>query len=354
MRARTTLAGAALAVLALPVAEPVAEEGLGWTPEEGVTLRRSFSEETSWHLTGMDQVADGSDRELDTPEVSGLTLRALEVVDTIAELGEGRPALLRRTFTEALRTSELDFRFQDLEEFYEFELASPLADETVTFRWDADEQDWRVELEGVGSGPPVLEGLREDLDLRALLPQEAVSEGDSWTVDAELLVDLLRPGGVLGFTRDSPPEGPYSALTATDVVATSLISAADAAGDIWGEAELEWTETREVDGVRLALVAVGVEIELSADVTERIRQLVEESGAHGKRDTELAFDWEVEGEGQLVWNLSAGHFASLDLSLEGPASVDMSWEEGGVSSYHVEMTIGMEIESRLRAEAAPE
>jgi len=348
MRARIALAGGVLAVLALPSGEGA----LAWQPAEGATLSRTFREETDWSLTAMNQTAGGAERELDVPELSGLTRRALEVVDELVELGEGRPALLRRTVAAAEKSSTTDFAFQDVEESYDFELETPLSGQTVTFRWDEGDEDWRVDSEHVDSG--LLEGLREDLDLRALLPDEPAGEGSEWTVDLETLIDVLRPGGALGFTRDSPPEGPYAALTATDVIATSLISAADVADAVWGELRLEWSETREEDGRTLAVIELELEGDLSADVTERIARLTEESSSHGKRDPELSVDWEVEGKGQLVWDLAAGHFASFELAFEGPAAVEMAWVEGGERPYDVELTVGLDIATVLRAEVSAE
>jgi hypothetical protein len=77
-------------------------------------------------------------------------------------------------------------------------------------------------------------------------------------------------------------------------------------------------------------------------------------GADESRQTELSMEWDVEGKGQLVWDLSAGHFASFELAFEGPAAVEMSWQQGEGNSYRVEMTVELDIATLLRAEARSE
>ena len=56
------------------------------------------------------------------------------------------------------------------------------------------------------------------MDLRAFLPEKSVSEGDSWSIDLDGLINVLAPGGNLKIVPEDvagvagPGKGPGSAL----------------------------------------------------------------------------------------------------------------------------------------------
>jgi hypothetical protein len=157
--------------------------------------------------------------------------------------------------------------------------------------------------------------LDHDLDLLFLLPDGDVEEGDSWTVEGDALRSLVAPGGQLGLVFASPPEGDFELLEPLQVACASLLTAAEAAGEVDGELEVTWAETVEVDGERRALLELELEVTLSRDLGERVGEVL--GGAvtlpPGLR---LASDWELEGEGVCAWSLDAGTARSLRLELD--------------------------------------
>ena len=65
--------------------------------------------------------------------------------------------------------------------------------------WDDEEQTYYSEFDGDDADESLLEGLLEDIDLRAFLPTEEVDVDDEWEVDTSTLGPVLLPGGALGF-----------------------------------------------------------------------------------------------------------------------------------------------------------
>lgn len=333
------------------------EGGLRYAAEGA--LRRSFGEDTRFELESLVERASGEELPADEVEFTGSLERRVELVDTLGALEDGRPEQLTRRFEETSKRFEVELALQGFEELYDAELESALAGETVRLAWDDDEQAFVASSE-TGLEAHQLERLREDCDLRALLPEQGgeAEEGAEWTVPAERLRDLLAPAGRLLFTGDELPDGPYGALTPTDLVATTLITLADTARELDGEARLRWSGTvddqgddqgddrGDEQGDRLAVIELELELTLAGAVDDDLEQLVGDMGAGGKRDVALDYSWHLEGRGQLVWALEAGHFRELELALEGQLELEMVWsgangEEG--------MLVGLATTSELTA-----
>ena len=318
-----------------------AEGGLRYAPEG--PLRRSFGEDTRFELESLVERASGEEFPAEEVEFTGSLERHLELVDTPGALEDGRPEELTRRFEAASKSFEVELALQGFEELYDAELESPLAGETVLLEWDEDEQAWVASSE-TGLEARHLERLREDCDLRALLPEDGADaeEGAEWTVPAEQLRDLLAPAGRLLFTGDELPDGPYGALTPTDLVATTLVTVADTARELDGEARLHWSGTE--DG--LAVIELELELTLAGAVDDDLEQLVRDMGAGGKRDVALDYTWSLEGRGQLLWALDRGHFRELELALDGELELEMVWTGSGGEEG---MLVGLSTTTELTA-----
>lgn len=96
--------------------------------------------------------------------------RVLRTLDEYRKVGAGRPLLLRRTFEEA---------------------PSPFAGTSVVFTWVPEERGYGKYYDAREASESALRDLTEDLDLRALLPASPVAVGDTWTVSATGLKDVL-------------------------------------------------------------------------------------------------------------------------------------------------------------------
>jgi hypothetical protein len=178
------------------------------------------------------------------------------------------------------------------------------------------------------------------MDLRALLPKDEVSEGDSWDLPLVSLIDILGPGGdlKLDFEMDGqevsggpPPE--------------MMVNFREMMGDMLeGEATATFAGMTEVDGARLAVIEIEIEIDTAKDMSELIMELMGEELPEGmdfnldRVDVEFAY----EASGQCLWNVAGGHAHSL--SLEGEAVIAMDMEinmDFGGQSMAMEMSMEM-------------
>ena len=74
------------------------------------------------------------------------------------------------------------------------EKESKLAGKTVLFRWNEEKDRYDKEWVGEGATDELLEGVEEDMDLRRLLPEKSLSEGDTWKIDLKEFGDIIGPG----------------------------------------------------------------------------------------------------------------------------------------------------------------
>jgi hypothetical protein len=266
------------------------------------------------------------------------------VTDTYDSISRGKPTKLTRTFDEI--STEMDISMvvdamgQVQEENPTGSGSSDLEGETVVFTWDADDDEYVVSFPEDEGDDDLLENLVEDMDLRALLPKGEVSEGDSWDVDLVALVDILGPGGdlKLDFNMDGqevsggpPPE--------------MMVNFREMMGDMLeGEATATFAGMTEVDGARLAVIEIEIEIDTAKDMSELIMELMGEELPEGmdfnldRVDVEFAY----EASGQCLWNVAGGHAHSL--SLEGEAVIAMDMEinmDFGGQSMAMEMSMEM-------------
>lgn len=335
------------ALLALALSAPLGGSELRFEPQGN--LVRRFTERSRFELAALTELASGEELPAEQLEFSCRIDRELELVDAFGELVDGRPQHVARRFETATKALEIELALEGFEELYDGEFASPVEGESVRLEWDEDEGAHIARSED-GLDPLHLERLREDCDLRALLPPEGIAEGGRWTISGERLRDLLAPGGALLFTAEELPDGPYGALTPVDLVATSFLTTADAARELDGEARLVWIES---EGAQ-AVIELELELELSGSMDEELAWLADQLGAGGKSDVALDYAWSLEGRGQLVWELEAGHFQGLELRLEGALQLEMQWAGANGPEAREGMRVELETTTELRAECRPE
>ena len=160
----------------------------------------------------------------------------------------------------------------------------------MRFTWSDEEQDYEIAFADEGEDEDaLLEGLFEDMDLRAFLPEDEVSEGDSWDIDPIEFRLANSPGGV-DFVGDDEDQ-------AEEELEDDLDEAMD--GDFTGTLR----GTREEGGRRVAVIGLELELETSAEQTVDREE--------GEVLLEVAATFELEGE--LLWDLEGGHLAGLEL-----------------------------------------
>jgi hypothetical protein len=248
------------------------------------------------------------------------------VTDEFGPMGDGRPARLVRSYDELTQQSDFSIQMEMMPEGSQdrsIEAASELEGKKVVFAWDEDDGAYEKSFDGGEGDAELLEGLEEDMDLRAILPAGEVSEGDIWAVDVKRLRTLLAFGGNLQLKPEDQEDLDMSGMPGMD----SMSDFSAVFGDMLeGEATAEYRGTREVDGVNCAVIHLVVDISASADISDKVRDAMGDmpeqitSAEIDHMDLEL----ELEGEGDLYWDLAAGVPHTFELTGTTGMAMDMA------------------------------
>lgn len=351
------LAFGPLALLALVARSDGNRPRLGFHPEPGRTFVRSFREETSFRAESLVQRIGETELPGPTPDLEGSSSRELVAADTFGELEGGRPTALERHFETVAGEIRIDAELEGAEEEHREDLECALEDARVAFAWDADEERYEARLvDGEDGAEELVGGLREDLDLRALLPSDSVAEGDRWSVEGDALRALFAPGGALALRFGYEPDGPFELLAIEDLAAaaTSARLCENAAAPD-GELALEWKGMRQVDGRSVAVIALELEATLEEDASPAFERLLDASGIETERE-ELALrtSFTITGKGELTWDLELGVFHELELAFDWRARVVESWRQRfGTHELDYETELELAGTSKLEAECEP-
>lgn len=325
---------------------------LKFAAEAGVSMRRTLQEDTTWTLESMQQVVDGRPLREETPPMTGGGQRRLTVLDTYAAVDGGVATKLAREFEEIAGKSTLDFDVDGTHQSFVVNLASELEGAKVLFeRKDKDSEPTAKFASESEASSKLLEGLREDLDLRAFLTETGLTEGDYWKVDVASLADVLAPGGDLMLDPEQgalPKE--LAILDAYDVLGTTLCALRDNTGDLAGEVLCTWKDTTK-DGEReLAVIELEWEATSKTQASELLARRFESSGAASNRvDLEVTSGVTTEGIGQLVWDLTANRAASFALTLDTQFDIRFGFTEQGAK---VSFQVALSGKSELKGEFA--
>ena len=173
--------------------------------------------------------------------------------------------------------------------------SSDLEGMTVVFTWDEDDESYGVAFDEDSDGDDeLLEGLEENMDLRAFLPEDDVAEGDTWGVDANLMRHVIAPGGALKILPDDL-EGMGMGMGGS-----APPNPGEFFEDFDGEITVKYLETREEDGARLAVLEISVDVSSAADMTDWMSEMIADAEMPEGMDVEIdvsALDMEFEFEG---------------------------------------------------------
>jgi hypothetical protein len=320
------LSGSALGLGVL--ASSTALDSPAFHPEEGVELTKTFETRVELNLDDLSLTADGQD----VGEMMGdieMTLThesSVTVSDEYRSLGEGRPAELLRTFDEL----ESRMAFSAMSQFggddQEVPGSSELEGTSVLFTWNEDEEEYEPAFEDGGGDTDLLEGLEEDMDLRALLPDGEVEEGDSWEIELRELESVFAPGGELSITPEDADEGEQEIFE--EIFGDGLENALEELLD--GSCTATYKGTYEVDEIEVGEIQMALEISSTADLSELLQRIAESIGE--QQDVEMPefvidladLSLDFEGEGVLLWNLEDGLLHSFEISGSGDIAFDLS------------------------------
>jgi hypothetical protein len=296
---------------------------LAFAPKAGLVLEKTCEFSLDMELTDFALSMNGQDMEIpEKPEVSNSARGHLVVTDTYTSVDGARVKKLTRTFDEATEHKEGSGPEGETNE----DSTSPLEKRTVVFTYDEDEDAYTAAFgpDDAEADADLLVDLDENIDFDGFLPRDDVDTDDSWTVDAARFSDMLSIGGDLKF--DDEEDGPQEEL---------IDEAID--DNLEGEMTCTFKGMREVDGRRLAVIAIVIDAEGEAE-----SESTEDVGESGfTLDVSRQAHAELDLEGELLWDVTGGHFASIELA--GTVSITMTETGSGDFNdreFEQTMTIG--------------
>ena len=302
-------------------------EDVGFRPEQGLELSKRVVSQSEVSLDEMTMSLNGQemDPSMFSMEMTTSVKQIVAVTDRYAEPGAGRPAKLVRTFDELSSATEIAMSNPMMGEMdAELDGQSDLEGLTVVFDWNADNEEYDVSFGEDSSGDEgLLEGLVEAMDLREMLPDGEVSEGDTWEIDPDVLRQAFAPGGAVKIEPDDDSMGDMMGMSGPQPSPDQFL------GEIEGEVSAEFGGVRDADGTRVAVVKLAIDVNSAKDLSEMIADMMADApfpeGVEIEMDVE-SFDMEFlfEGTGELLWNLEAGVMHSLEISGEITQIIDTS------------------------------
>jgi len=305
-----------LAAASLTLLSPPAQE-IAFAPAEDAALEKRFTVSIAQELDELSILAGGTD-------VSGMigdfdvTLTvdtALTVLDTYGASSGGSPESLTRTYDEIGLEVSTDYVSEMGSGTESQTVESDLEGETVVFTRRDGGDGYDVAFEKDEGDDRLLEGLAEDLDLRAFLPPGEVEEAEEWTIRPNALKSVLAPGGALGMGAaedgaDWAEEMSFLNGIDFDTLSESLLE---------GDVTCTFTGTRDEEAGALAVIEILVEIDSVTDLRDLITEMLEELADESPADIRLQtadLELSMEGTGLLLWNLDAGRFQHFEASID--------------------------------------
>ena len=355
IHARPSLALIPLAAFA--VAPTVGE--VAFHPEEGSTLTKTFTVTTDMELEDLSAVVDGQDvgAMMGSMEVNVSFEMLARVTDTYHALAEARPSKLERSFDELQSNIVFDVSTDFGGEEQEMPLSSELEGTTVVFTWSEEDGEYEVAFADDEGDDELLEGLEEDMDLRALLPSSEVEVDDTWTVSLEDLTSLAGPGGALKFDSDELSDEDFDSAMFEEMFAERFEQMFMEGFD--GSCVCTYKGEREEDGAKLAEIDVELQVAGAVDMSEMIVEVIETMAAEQGEDVppidiEVAdLNIDVEGTGTLFWNTAEGRVQSLNMSNDLIMGIDLALGiDADGESHSAEVSAEMSGSYRYQVEAS--
>ncbi len=346
------LPGALVLPILLAFAAPLG--GPRFAPEEGATVTKSFETVSELTLDELSLIVNGSDvsGEIGMFEIAFRNEQTVEVTDVYGVIANGRPVKLERTYDEISSAVSFEVFHEMGDESTDMPSTSEIEGESVVFTWNEENGEYDVAFAGDEEGEgdkKLLENLAEDMDLRAFLPGEDVSEGDTWKIELDQIATLMLPGGDLKLRPEENVDVDvemFEALFEDDFssVLDDLLT---------GKCECEFAGQSEVDGVAIAEIEIEIEIASNVDFSEILAAIfdimAEQTGEVPELLIEVAdVDLDLEATGTLMWNLEAGVFQSFEMTGDMTIALEIA------ISGEVEAEISVELSGTIEEQATAE
>lgn len=327
----TRITATSLLFLSLPLVGFLPrEDAVAFEPSEGATVSKELNFEGSFYMDDVSVIFDGNEM---PSEMMGAMDEAIVVNAVIAVTDEyvssskGKQLTLLRTYDDLTLEGGIESDSEDMEEFGE------LVGSTVSFKWNADTEEYdKTYHEGEGD-EDLLENLEVDMDFLVLLPDGEVSEGDTWEASGEDLGNIFFPGGMPANPsggEDSPEAEELGELFKEEIEG----QLEDAFGDF--VVNCTYKGTRDEGGTQVGVIEFKFEGEADLDLTELILAAIDlQAGEMGiEADLTATVGFEFDGEGMLLWNLKGGHVAGFEMSQDLVVTVDLEGDVDAMGEAH--------------------
>lgn len=312
---------------------------VAFTPAEGATVTKTFTVNTELDIDDMTALMNGGPSPMPEMEMSMAMTQSVTVTDEYLAVADGQPAKLARTYDAIGTDLEMDINAGGQAQAPSGTGSSPLEGSTVVFSWNGETESYDTAFaEGEEGDDEMLAGLIEDMDLRGLLPSDEVAEGESYDIDVAAFADVISPGGDLKIEMEIDGETGGSGMDPE--MMTNFRKFFEEM--IEGSATGKYVGTRDVDGVKVAVIELEVEINGSADMSDMAAESMGEEMPEGvemnidRMDVEMTY----EGTGELHWNMAKGVIHGLSINAEMEMNMDMAM---GIAMGGQEMEISMEM-----------
>jgi len=305
-------------------------EALVFQPQAGATLTKTFTTTSNLELDDLSLLVSGQDvgEMIGEIAISIEQEGKIEVTDTYKATAGGRPTELLRSFEALTASMNFDISPAPPAEMPQVESASELEGKSVLFKWNPEEEAYDRSFPDGEGDEELLEGLEEDMDLRFLLPGKEVAADETWTVELSELGLILMPGGDL---RMMPKDAEVD-REAMERFAELFSGFTEKYKDqLEGACTCTYKGTRDEDGVRVAEIAIELEVAAALDLTEIlseiVQQSIEESGAGDQ--VQFSFDsadlsMDFDGSGTLLWNPATGLVHAFQIGGDVGLSLDLA------------------------------
>jgi hypothetical protein len=310
-------------------------DSIRFAVKEKSTLSKVFQDDAKFHSTSISVKIDGNDvgEGMDGFKLNFEETSRVEVKDEYVAVKDGKPKKLKRSFDKLDGKSTQHVELPagapgGAPEDESKDRSSELQGKTVVFTLD-DEGEYKAAYDDGKGDAKLLERLKEDMDLRALLPDGAVETDKSWDIDVKAFHSVL-----------GTPGGDMKLKVADDKDDDSALDDA-LQENVKGKAKGTYKGKRDVDGHKCAVIALTAELKTEGQ---------KDSNEEGGHDGVMTMKIEYTVEGELLWDTEAGHFRSCTLSSKITLSMKNSLAmEQGSEKHEFERTTEFEGESEFKA-----
>lgn len=307
------------------------EDEVSFHPKDGTSLSKKFDIEGTLTLDDMTLEVNGQDMsEMAMQDTDDIEYSAfLHVTDEYVTVSGGKPLELIRTF------DDVGGAVKSGEESSDFDTLADIKSRKVKFKWNEEEKDYDVSYHEGEGDEDLLDQLAEDMDLRTLLPDGAVSEGDKWTVSGKQIYQALFSGMKLDEV-DTSGEDEMAQL-----VIDQLMPQVEKLAESF-ELNCTYKGTREEGAARVGVIEVKLEGKPSLDLASMFEEIFAKLGEAQQVEIDATVEkatvgCELTGAGNLLWNNADGHVHAFDLAsdlkftMEAIVSIDAQGQKVDVN-----------------------